>query len=118
MLLADSKDIDDFCSPLTEKLKNKYSGIENLDNFEMADWTIAVDLRAATGCQSTYALPSLLVEASWSPTLDYEENSQVRHFSDTCIRSRDPVWNQRLSLEGPLAEDEKLGGSIWINVYD
>ena len=63
-------------------------------------------------------MPSLFVEASFSETLDFNPDSQIRHFSDTCINTTYPVWNQVLNLEGLLDESGKLFGSVWIRVYD
>jgi hypothetical protein len=105
---------------LRQQLKgNLNKGSLNLDIEDGQDWVIKIDLRSGSGFEAEeYQMPSLFVEASFSNSLDFNADSQIRHFSDTCINSRYPVWNQSLRLEGSLDGTSKIQGSVWLVVYD
>ena len=50
--------------------------------------------------------------------MDFNAVSLIRHFSDTCVNTRYPVWNQTLKLVGGLDDTGKLQGSLWLVLYD
>ena len=85
-----------------------------------ADWKLNIDLRNAKGLPMTNGLlPQTFIEVSWSPTLDFDEASEIRQLSETVQGTSSPAWNQRLSLVDRLRKDQdKIGGSLWLRVID
>ena len=68
---------------------------EDLDDEDPQDWKIKVDLRAGSGFETkSHLMPSLFVEAIFSESLNFDADSKIRYFSDTCVNTRYPVWNQ------------------------
>lgn len=97
---------------------------------EHSDWKINVDLRAAQNLTVSpialdaddplvIGMPSTFVEISYSPTLLYVSNSDLKQFSETCNNTNSPNWNQLMTLEGDFEQgQETLQGSFWLKIFD
>lgn len=88
------------------------------DDF-IADWQLNIDLRGIQNIDIEGSeLPSIFIEVSWSPNLDFEEVGELRQYSETVDQSTSPSLNQRLVLENKLRQGQSIGGSFQLRVIN